>query len=384
MLTSMPAHLTHTIFAEDAVQGARGSRGAFPGTLGNYLAFGAQGPDFFLHNQRTKPAAFEYGKLLHTRDYGKFVASLVKAALASEKPARAGAGRHQPGLLHTPKAAFILGFAGHAVLDREVHPFINYFSGWVDKEIPQSARNHLSHAFFERIVDVVMLKSRRNRSIAYYDFLGNVDCGDSFPAEIGLDVARALVEVFPEKEADYRSLKEPIANAYRDTRFVYTLTNPPDRGNDSEPGNIHKAYMMEKNGEVGRRFLALFHPHDIPDLDFLNQSHTPWVHPCYKHIKSSASFLDMYEEALDKAVEVVRVVADALDRKESVERVELVIGNQNLDDGTNARKLCAKRYCSPLPFADMIDGVYRCIGKEIAAFERGGRLARIASAVRGG
>ena len=51
----MPAHFTHLIFAEEALLAALGSTGeGVLKSFGNLFRFGAQGPDFFYHNQRTR------------------------------------------------------------------------------------------------------------------------------------------------------------------------------------------------------------------------------------------------------------------------------------------------------------------------------------------
>ena len=58
----MPSHFTHLLFAEAALRAALGERAEeILRAHGNLFRFGAQGPDFFYHNQRTMPTGLRYG-----------------------------------------------------------------------------------------------------------------------------------------------------------------------------------------------------------------------------------------------------------------------------------------------------------------------------------
>ena len=116
----MPAHFTHLLFAEEALQAALGEKAeTILHTHGNIFRFGAQGPDFFYHNQRTMPTGLRYGVALHRRGFGSLVEQMAREAL------RLAVG---PG---SDLSAYILGFATHGPLDRSTHPYIGYFpAGW--------------------------------------------------------------------------------------------------------------------------------------------------------------------------------------------------------------------------------------------------------------
>ena len=52
----MPAHISHLLYAEDALREATADAEAILEEAGNLFRLGAQGPDLFCHNQRTRPA----------------------------------------------------------------------------------------------------------------------------------------------------------------------------------------------------------------------------------------------------------------------------------------------------------------------------------------
>ena len=82
------------------------------------------------------------------------------------------------------------------MLDRVTHPFINYFSGWVVPDRPDSEQYYHCHAFLERIIDVFVLRIRKRQTISDYDFFSHVDCGEPMPKEITEAISFGIVRTF--------------------------------------------------------------------------------------------------------------------------------------------------------------------------------------------
>ena len=248
----MPSHITHELFAQEVLSKsdtrAQNAVAKYP----NFFVLGAQGPDYFLHNHRTKPSGLIFGKLLHTEGYGTYTKYLVEWT------------RDNNIGIDSPMGSYILGFATHPLLDRKTHPFINYYAGWVEPEQPASDRYYHCHAFLERIVDVFVLKMRGKKAIRNYDFFTNVDCGTELPHDLLAASVSAIESTFP--EYDNRPKNEiRILNAYGDTRGFYSFTNPPNRDN-----LIHAYHRDRSHGRHSRRMIALFHPDRLPEMDYLN------------------------------------------------------------------------------------------------------------------
>ena len=91
-----------------------------------FFRFGCQGPDIFYHNRRTMPSGLHYGALAHRRGFGSLVAGAAASLPAAEREATSAS------------AAYLLGLATHAAVDRATHPFIIYFSGWALPSDPGS------------------------------------------------------------------------------------------------------------------------------------------------------------------------------------------------------------------------------------------------------
>ena len=340
----MPAHFTHALFAEEALARSLGDTGKeLLSAHGNLFRFGAQGPDFFYHNQRTMPTGLRYGIALHKSGYGTFVESLAREALR----------------LHAAPlgdlAAFILGFATHAPLDRRTHPFIGYYSGWVDPQKPETRRLTNCHAFLERLIDVAVLRQRFATEAKDYDFLALVRCGKMLPYSVVKAVVKGLHATYPAMRFKSRDRRR-VQNAYQDTMFFYSLIN------HTNPLLPRLVFKRDKRDGFRERRLALVHPWEVPaGLDVLNAAGREWCHPCDDSVRSTAGFLELYEAALADAAQALRDVFAVLSGNAPVDGLAARVGNQSLDTG---REPCPPVFSDPLPLPETLDEMYRRLAEE--------------------
>jgi hypothetical protein len=337
----VPAEICHLLFAEEALQAALGARaGELLEREGNLFRFGAQGPDFFYHNQRTLPSGLKYGAAAHREGYGRLTAEMVREVRHLSLDAE-----------HYRKlAAYSLGWVTHAFLDRGTHPFIEYFSGWVDPKRPETEKYFRCHIFYERILDVLTLRQRRRLEPAALGLPRLLDCGERLPYPLVKTLLKSLNAAYPRMSFKSRDRRR-IENAYRDTRFFYALTDP------AQPR--HRRLAVERDRTDPRRRLAVFHPPELPaDVDFLNSGHAQWRHPCIEERTSTASFPQLYEQALELAVPALRVAKEALDGGREPEEVEAALGNASLNTGLERSQRCALRFSDPLPLSELLDEMY--------------------------
>jgi hypothetical protein len=282
----MPAQILHIVMAEEALLAAADALGgvervrSWNEDFGSAFRLGAQGPDLFYHNQRSRPVAIEYGTLLHRRGFGSFAAALLRLTLTARSTAV------QP----TRAAAYALGFASHAFLDRSLHPYIVSKAGYVAPTRPESARYARCHAFFERILDALMLKRLRGLDVRDWDqdhYL-TAACLEPDPGILA-SLEAALRDTFPERAGGDEKLPKRLANAFRDAAGFYRVTNPLRTSMDDR---------LRDGGEylsaaAGRAAVALVYPEGLDEsLDFLNVAGAPWRHP-----GRSADAADAYERS---------------------------------------------------------------------------------------
>ena len=337
----MPSHFAHLLHAEDSLARAFPDLGELDSTLHSFLVLGAQGPDIFYHNRRRKPSALLYGSLSHRKNYGRVVAGMVQWS------------RERGMGLRSELGMYILGYLCHAVLDRKLHPFINYSSDLPDDRVFPRA-----HAFFERIVDIELLRHYRDTEARAIDFRSMVDCGKELPAPVEEALSHGFRLSFDRAEGD-EELAGRLRNAYLDSLGFYGYTNMV-RDTDMRRALEHAETEKRK-----RAFIALLHPPRLPPgYDFANRGRRRWCHPCDDAETRTDSLYDLYDDAVRQAERLLhgahagwdgRIPLLDAEAEPSQPSVEALVGNHNLSDERMVP--CARAFSEPFPLTDIADQV---------------------------
>jgi hypothetical protein len=319
----VPSQILHTLFGEDVLAG-------IDRTLHCSFALGCQGPDIFYHNQMTRPVGLEYGTLLHRRGSGAFTAALLNLALPA------------PAAGITALGAYSLGFSTHAILDRACHPYIVYKTVKLDRG--KGGGEHNIHAFFERILDVLMLEELRGKPAAVWDQDGLAHICDEPPDGLKELLAAALRRTFPERAGKDAKLAQRIDNTFRDCALFYRCTDP---GRTSFLRGIRKEMP-----------LVYLYPEDLPgDIDYLNREHRDWYYPAGDSPADTRSFPDIYVQALGSAVESLSPLIAVYLETGVFPIVEAArrIGNGGLSIQDAEGKPCAPSRSEPLPLERVLE-----------------------------
>ncbi len=349
----MPSQLAHVFFAidsiahalpKDAVKTIMQHRGA--------LGLGAQGPDIFLHNRRSKPSALRYGARLHRADYGSVLAD---AAVTAYRRGADPLGQ---------TAAYLYGFATHATLDRFLHPYINYCSGWFDRDRPETATLRAMHAFLERLIDTALMRARHGTAPSATPLLEYLDLGAELPESIARALQRGLHAHIPGARTD-PELALRVHNAYRDARGYYRWAH-----HDLTAAR-HAAARSHGSHEQRMRRLTILHPDAVPvGLDVLNLRRRRWRDPCPDGRTRNESVPQLYRRALDPAAAGVVALYRLLTTPHAAEvsphrRVVLQsVGNSDLSDHYHRRLRCRKRFSRPLPLRRLLELLYTELSAE--------------------
>ena len=344
----MPSQLLHTLFGEDVIIEihrrvasrfgivADKALEKIQSTHRKAFALGCQGPDVFYHSQVRRPVGLEYGTLLHRRGAGVFTAGLLKLGL----PGTPADGLNAHG-------AYALGFMTHAILDRQTHPFIVYKS---DRPPPETPRRDRSHAFLERIIDVLMLKHLRGAQITGWDQEGMLAeiCENPSPGLKEL-LGRAMVLAYPERAGEDEKLSRRIENTFFDCAWFYRVTSP---------ANTRAEYSASQLFPPQKGFVAYLYPQELPGhIDFLNLEKRPWYYPAGEAKEDFRSFPELYTGAVNAAADTLTVIITKYLEEGffPIEEAAGLIGNGGLSIVDENGKPCAPCRSDPLPLQEILD-----------------------------
>jgi hypothetical protein len=366
----MPSQILHTLFGEDVIAEIyRRIRPRFgivadkalekiTGAHKKAFALGCQGPDIFYHSQRRRPVAIEYGTLLHRRGAGIFTAGLLKMGLPDPPPDEEDIRQHRREKGINALGCYALGFMTHAILDRCAHPYIVYKSGWFSPSKPETAPLARNHAFFERIIDVLMLARLRSMETSRWD-QEDILAGVCEHPPLGLKelLARALILAFSERAGKDQKLSRRIENTFLDCAAFYHFTAPGGRETKKRftPGEFSS----------GKNFLALLYPEQLPeDMDFLNLEHRTWYYPAGKERNDARSFPDIYTQAIEAATATLAPVMSRYLEEGffPIKEAAQAIGNGGLSIVDENGKPCAPTRSDPLPLDKVLEGQVRMRG----------------------
>ncbi|MHB9292971.1 hypothetical protein Holit_02088 [Hollandina sp. SP2] len=341
----MSAQILHTLFGEDVMAELPRTH-PWPRLTKEYrtvFALGCQGPDLFYHSQKTRPVALEYGALLHRRGFGDFTAGLFKKSLNSEVIGPIA--KKQP--FHpSPLLAYTFGFMTHAALDRAAHPYIVYKSTMLtgSEQFAQVFPKGTAHAFFERILDVLMVALLRGRPVATWDqdALAKV-CAEP-PLGLKELIMHTLISTFPKRAGRDPQLFQRISNAFQDCAYFYGLT---------DPRKTSRQYPLpERTTPLKNQWLWYLYPEQVPlSIDYLNLGQAPWYYPTQNHQADSRSFPELYQAAVKSeaaaiSVRISRYLETGIFSEQEVSRN---IGNGGLSITDETGRPCLPTEVGTLP-----------------------------------
>ncbi len=367
----MPSQILHFLFSEDLLH-RLGPRVGFDFSpiLGPavepMVALGSQGPDLFYHSQHTRPVAIEYGTLIHRRDFGLLATKLLSLALDEESEEDRGtnvfrscsAMERRGRRLLSERGLYALSFATHAFLDRAAHPYIVNRAGWVSPAKPETERYARCHAFFERIIDVLMLRYLRGKGQDSWDqeALLARPCRKASEDLVTL-IQSALVASYPKRAGSDQRLRQRIQNAFKDAEGFYRNTDPRKTALNLRL----KDECVYFRDHQDRSSVALVYPEAFPlGIDYLNLSRSPWRHPCGEGVFDIRSFPELYQSAFANALGYFEALLNHyLKTGKIMDESPFWLGNGSLSIQDVSGRSCAPLWSEPLPLDQVLTDQYQ-------------------------
>ncbi len=271
----MPAATTHVEFARDVFNSL--SPALQDGIKNMPLYYlGSQGPDFFFFSRlMALPGSLKYcGDTMHEIKIAETIRYM------DEYTARESALR-----------SYFYGFLTHYALDSTAHPLICAFAA----EEHAVLGTHETEAHFreEGEIDVYVL-NRKNRSAHQYGVYTDL--------KVTKQDAALLAKMYHELLLDIYGIDAPVERIRQTAGEVYFATRA------LKPNRLKFALVEKIESLAGAPHLIsgmmLENKKSLPAV--LNLAHREWEVPGYGGLKDTRSFDDLYQEALEKAIHLMK------------------------------------------------------------------------------
>lgn len=308
----MPNVWTHLIFGRELLKKMGRSDWLQSEQDQRVLHLGCQGPDFlFYHNfwPWTKDKrVIELGSRIHHEHCGPFLIELARQVRGRK--------------LTDQAVIYLIGFLTHHVLDRNMHPYIHYKSGF----------KKWYHQRFEVILDTLTAKKFLGIETWKTPVWKEIYIGSDFPEGVVPMLQQATDRWFP----DHAISAGEWTDAYRQMIQAQKI--------------FHDPYGIKRILTFGQ-IEPMVYKRTNPPLDYLNEGRKEWNDPTSLQEKHRHSFWDLWEQAMQDGERVIeaalRFFAEPQPDQSETSLIKAV-GNLSYDTGKDCDSGLEIKYVNPI------------------------------------
>ena len=281
----MPSSLTHYGFNKEVINNSL----KFLNNNEDVYLVGAQGPDpFFFRgiipsfNNKNVGDVRKYGTKLHQVEPSEVFFFFFNYANSSD----------DKDVLYS----YILGAGLHYVLDRKVHPYVFYKTGFSDEK-KKKAKYYVDHTLFETHLDVLLMQNKyKDFKVTAFD---SIKCDIEKIKRVSEMYGCLAKEIVKDEKIGIDSFEESYKDMIKIEKFLYSK-----RGFKKKIVNC-----LFKRTPLN----TMMHPLVVKDdekIDYLNIKRKEWKDPCLETVYNKSVY-DLIEEAKKEADEWIKLVSKA-------------------------------------------------------------------------
>ena len=306
----MPSTVTHSYFMLDIYEKLPIQRRYFLKNCIDKMCLFAQSTDpfnFYLSkNIRKSKKVRSFSSYFHSHKCGEYLITLINYI------------KYNYHTKNPEVMAFLYGMISHYILDSKTHPFICYNTGLFDKDKKETYKYNNLHHIHENLIDQYFIKIKEKckpyLSKSYYKIF-------NFEKP-----SKELIEVinFSFKETFgiddyYKKWKKSVENMKICFKYLRH-----DRFNiKNKVYNIIDKITSKKAFKLS--FLSYHYTNK--NINFLNTNHEKWNFPTDNRKKYTSSFINIYLDALNNAISIIKEVDNYIYRNKKVNLKKLLKNN---------------------------------------------------------
>ncbi len=228
---------------------------------------------------------------------------------------------------------FLYGLIAHFCLDSTAHPYIFYKTGKFDKNDKSTYKYNGYHSYMESYIDNYYLKIRNHNNMVKL----NKFCFDLTPFSIELNdtINYTFYKIF-----NIKNMSKKYFISLKQMKNFITLFRIDNLG-------IKKLFYKTIDFFTPKNFFPFkslsYNLDDYSKYNFLNTNNQKWCYPADKNIIFSKSFEQLYEEALNNSLEIIKCINEYFFENKSID-INKLFKNKSYITGLDCNKNKKQRF----------------------------------------
>ena len=194
--------------------------------------------------------------------------------------------------------SFLYGLISHYALDSTTHPYIFYKTGLYNKDDKTTLKYNAMHTYMENYIDNYFLNNRnKNNKINLNEFCFDLS---KFSHELNLSIDNTFYKTF-----GINNMSKIYYNSLKHMKTFIMLFRFDNYGIKK---NLYKCIDKLKPKNTFQFNSISYKSDNYDTYDFLNSNNNIWYYPVDNNISSNKAFLELYNDALKKAIDIINEI----------------------------------------------------------------------------
>lgn len=322
----MPSTVTHAYFIMDIYDKLPVNRKIFLKNQENILKTSAQSMDplnfYFSFNLKKGKKIRKFAEYFHKNKTEEYLITLINYIKYNYYSSDAEV------------MAFLYGMVSHYVLDSNMHPFVCYKTGVMDKTKKETYKYNSKHHIMETYFDKYLIKIKDNKLPHKYKHYKEILMVPSFSKNLKDVIDFSFKETFK-----VNNFNKILTSSMKTMKLSFKLLRYDPIGIKYSIYKIIDKVTTSKTPKI--EFLSYYYKNN--NRGFLNEERKIWYNPANKKIKHKMSFNDLYIDCFYKTIEMIKAIDEYIYKNKKIDLHE-VFNNKSYATGLELNKKQDMKY----------------------------------------
>lgn len=233
--------------------------------------------------------------------------------------------------------AYLYGYICHYCLDYHTHPFIYYKSGCFNKKEKQTKKYNGLHQEIEYAIDCYFIQKKEQQDPKRFKVYQYIFRVHTFSPNL-----KELIKESIEKTYHLKNIVPTYLNSIHSMKKFFYLVNYDPYGIKLKIYQLIDSFTSNKTLKLKELSYSYT---SQKKLTYLNLEHHNWHYPWDKTKTFTTSFLDLYEEAKQEAISIIKEITIMLEKKKLDEkRLEELFPDLSFSTGQPCKSKITMKY----------------------------------------